>query len=69
MMRQAIDLGTLVRPKKVHVLYEARRIGETTFLNNDLSKTKYKYRLASGDNIRIHHLFASQEFTAIQETN
>jgi predicted AAA+ superfamily ATPase len=67
MIERAIDLEKLVRPKKVQILYGARRVGKTTLLREYLSKTELKYRLDSGDNIRIQHLFESQDFKAIQE--
>ena len=67
MIKRAIDLEKLVRPKKVQILYGARRVGKTTLLREYLSKTELKYRLDSGDNIRIQHLFESQDFKAMQE--
>ena len=67
MIKRAIDLAKLVRPKKVQIIYGARRVGKTTLLKDYLSKTQFKHRLESGDNIRIQHLFESRDFKAIQE--
>ena len=67
MIKRAVDLEKLVKPKKVQIIYGARRVGKTTLLKEYLSKTELKYRLDSGDNIRIQHLFESQDFKAIQE--
>lgn len=67
MIRRAVDLGKSAKAGKVQIIYGARRVGKTTLLKDYLSKTKNKYRLDSGDNIRIQHLFASQDFTAMQE--
>ena len=67
MFNRAVDLNKFIKPGKVQILYGARRVGKTTLLKEYLSRTKYKYRLDSGDNIRIHHLFESQDFQALQD--
>ena len=67
MINRAVDLHKVIKPGKVQILYGARRVGKTTLLNEYLSETKFKYRLDSGDNIRIHHLFDSQDFQELQD--
>ena len=67
MIKRAINLEKLVRPKKVQIICGARRVGKATLLKEYLSKTKLKYRLDSGDNFRIQLLFESQDFKALQE--
>jgi len=67
MIKRAINLEKLVRPGKVQIIYGARRVGKTTLLKEYLSGTKSRYRLDSGDNIRIQHLFESRDFNAVQE--
>jgi uncharacterized protein len=67
MISRAIHIEKLLKPKKVLILYGARRVGKTTLLKEFLSKTKLKYRLDSGDNIRIQHIFDSQNFNTILE--
>jgi uncharacterized protein len=67
MIRRAIRIEELILPGKVLILYGARRVGKTTLLTDFLAHTKWKYRLDSGDNMRLQHLFASQDFPALQE--
>jgi len=67
MIARAIHIEKLIKPNKALILYGARRVGKTTLLNDFLLHSKWKYRIDSGDNIRIQHLFASQDFTTIQE--
>jgi predicted AAA+ superfamily ATPase len=67
MIIRAIQIDKLLKPKKVLILYGARRVGKTTLLKEFLSRTKLKYRIDSGDNIRIQHLFDSQDFQTIME--
>jgi predicted AAA+ superfamily ATPase len=67
MIHRAVDLQKAIKPGKVQILYGARRVGKTTLLNEYLSGTKFKYRIDSGDNMRIQHLFESQDFRALQD--
>ncbi len=67
MIQRVINLQKLLKPKKVFILYGARRVGKTTILEDFLLKTKLKYRIDSGDNMRIQHLFNSQDATIIAE--
>jgi uncharacterized protein len=57
----------LVRPGKVLVIYGPRRVGKTTLLNDFLSKTALRYRLDSGDNIRVQQTLGSRDFRQIIE--
>lgn len=59
------NLGKLSYPNKVLVIYGPRRVGKTTLLNNFLSKTKLKYKLDSGDNIRTQQILSSSDFSQI----
>jgi len=61
------NLEKYIKPGKVLVLYGARRVGKTTLLKKFLEQTKLKYRLDSGDNIRIQQLLSSQDFKLIGE--
>ena len=67
MIGRAVHLDKLIKPKKALILYGARRVGKTTLLKDFLLRTKLKYRLDSGDNIRIQHLLGSQDFASILE--
>lgn len=46
-------------------MYGPRRVGKTTILQNYLKQTPHKYRLDSGDNIRIQQILSSQDFLKI----
>ena len=48
-------------------MYGARRVGKTTLLKDFLSHSKLKYRIDSGDNIRLQHVFESQDFEALSD--
>ena len=49
------------------VIYGPRRTGKTTLLKNFLPKSGYKYRLDSGDDIRIQQALGSQDGAKILE--
>lgn len=59
MIKRYYDLKRLIRPNKVLVIYGPRRVGKTILLNDFLSKTKLKYKLDSGDNIKIQQILSS----------
>jgi uncharacterized protein len=61
------NLADYTQPQKVLVLYGARRVGKTTLLNSFLKKTTLKYRLDSGDNIRVQQQLSSQDFQKIAD--
>lgn len=61
------QIETLIQPNKVLVIYGPRRAGKTTLLNDFLQKTKLKYRLESGENIKIAEILTSGDFNKIKE--
>lgn len=61
------DLGKYTQPGKVLVLYGPRRTGKTTLLNDFLSNCGFRYRLDSGDNIKVRETLSSQDFDLIKE--
>jgi predicted AAA+ superfamily ATPase len=65
MITRAYNLEDLVQPNKVLVIYGPRRVGKTTLLNSYLSGIKAKYKLNSGDDIRVQQVLSSQDFTKI----
>jgi len=67
MIKRAYDLNELIRPGKVLVIYGPRRAGKTTLLNHFLSGVSAKYRLDSGDNIRVQQILSSRDFPQIIE--
>jgi len=67
MIKRYYNLEKLVKPNKVLIIYGPRRVGKTTLLNDFLSRTKLKYKLDSGDNIRVQQILGSQNFSRIKE--
>jgi len=61
------DLDEYLEKNKVLVIYGSRQVGKTTLLKNYLSHTKLKYKLDSGDNIKIQQVLSSQDFNQIFE--
>ncbi len=59
------NLEEYLKPGKVLIIYGPRQAGKTTLLNNFLSKTSYKYKLDSGDNIRTQQILSSSDFEQI----
>lgn len=67
MLKRLYNLNNLIKKQKVLVIYGPRRVGKTTILNDFLSKTKLKYKLDSGDNIKTQQILSSQDFDKILE--
>lgn len=66
MLKRAYEpLDHYLKPNKALVVYGPRRVGKTTLLQNFLKQTKLKYKLDSGDNIRIQQLFSSSDLKKI----
>lgn len=61
------NLEKYLQPGKVLVIFGSRQIGKTTLLRDFLSKTELKYKLDSGDNIKIQEIIGSQDFSKIIE--
>lgn len=61
------DLSELLQSGKVLIIYGPRRAGKTTLLQMLLKDSKTKYRIDSGDNIRIRNILGSEDFTRIKE--
>jgi predicted AAA+ superfamily ATPase len=61
------NLENYLKPGKVLVITGPRQVGKTTLLTNFLNKTPLKYRLESGEDIRIQELFNSNDIAAIKE--
>jgi len=59
-------LDNWIEPNKVLVIFGPRQVGKTTLLTNYLKQTKLHYRLDNGDNLSIHHLLGSREFSKIK---
>lgn len=61
------NLGNFTKTGKVLLIYGPRQIGKTTMLKSFLSKTKLKYRLDTGEDIRLREMFESDDFEKILE--
>ncbi|MDD3487309.1 MAG: AAA family ATPase [Candidatus Moranbacteria bacterium] len=61
------NLENYLKPGKVLVLYGSRQAGKTTLLQDFLARTKMKYKLDSGDNIKTQGILGSQDFSKITE--
>lgn len=61
------NLTPFLKENRALIIYGPRRVGKTTLLQNFLSKTSLKYKLDSGDNIRVQELLGSQDFPRILE--
>ncbi|NIM10802.1 MAG: AAA family ATPase [Candidatus Aminicenantes bacterium] len=61
------DLAKFLKKKKALILYGARQVGTTTLLENFLKTSDFKYKLESGDNIRVKDILGSQDFARILE--
>ncbi len=60
------NLGEYVKPNKALVIYGPRRVGKTTLLNNFLAGCEMKYRLDSGDDIKVREILSSQDFDILK---
>lgn len=61
------NLGDFLRPNKAVIIYGPRQVGKTTLLNHFLQTASLKYRLDSGEDIRIQEVLGSQDFSRIRE--
>ena len=52
---------------KALIIYGPRRVGKTTLLNILLEDVKLKYKIDSGDNIRVRNIIDSEDFQLIKE--
>lgn len=67
LIKRILNLESLLKSGKVLIIYGPRRAGKTTLLKDYLEKTKLKYKLDSGDNIKTQQILSSQEFSRIIE--
>lgn len=61
------NLSNYIKSNKVLIIYGPRQVGKTTLLKDFLSSTSLKYKLDSGDNIKVQHILGSQDFDVIRE--
>jgi len=65
--KRAYDLKHFLKPQKALIIYGPRRVGKTTLLQSFLKTSRLKYRLDSGDNIKVQDVLGSQDFDRIKE--
>ncbi|MEW5985810.1 MAG: ATP-binding protein [Chloroflexota bacterium] len=66
MIRRAYEpLDRYLQPNKSLIIYGPRRTGKTTLLQNFLAQTPLRYKLVSGDDVRVQQLLSSQDFAQI----
>ncbi len=65
--RQYADLSKYLKANHVLIIFGPRQVGKTTLLKQFLHRTNLRYKLESGDNIRIQNLLGSQDFKKILE--
>ena len=61
------SLESILPKNKVLIIYGSRRVGKTSLLNNLLKSSGLKYKIDSGENIRIKEVFDSNDFKLINE--
>lgn len=61
------DLKKQLRPNKALILFGPRQVGKTTLLKDFLSSFSGKYRLDTGDDIKMQELFSSGDLKALME--
>ncbi len=64
-INRAINLTSFIVPGKVLIIYGPRRAGKTTLLKSYLTSCGLRYRLETGDDIRIRHLLGSGDLKQI----
>lgn len=59
------NLESMLENGRALIIYGPRRVGKTTILKNYLKKTRLKYKLDVGENIRVQQVLSSQDFSKI----
>jgi AAA+ ATPase superfamily predicted ATPase len=60
------DLHQHLQPWKVVIILGPKRSGKTTLVNHFLENTTYKFRVETGDNIRINELIETGDLTVLR---
>lgn len=61
------NLNKFLKPNKVLVIYGPRQVGKTTLLKDFLATCPLKYRLDSGEDLRVKEVFDSSDFKKIKD--
>jgi len=60
------NLSTYLNPGKALIIYGPRQVGKTTLLRSFLASCPLKYKLDSGDNIKVQQILGSQDFDLLK---
>lgn len=61
------NLNPFLQPNKVLIIYGPRQVGKTTLLRDFLASTTLKYKLDSGDDLRLQETLGSLQVATLQE--
>lgn len=61
------DLSRWIPDNRALIIYGPRRVGKTTLIEHFANQTKLKFKVDSGDNIRIQNVLSGSDFTKIKE--
>ncbi|MEK7288582.1 MAG: AAA family ATPase, partial [Planctomycetota bacterium] len=64
-IERCVKLDLSLVPGKALIMYGPRRAGKTTLLKSYLASCGLRYRLETGDDVRIRHLFESADLKQI----
>ena len=65
LIERSIKLDSLLAPGKALIIYGPRRAGKTTLLKSYLVSCGLRYRLETGDDVRMQHLLGSGDLKQI----
>lgn len=64
-INRAVSCASFLVPGKALIIYGPRRVGKTTLLKSYLASCGLRYRLETGDDVRIRHLLGSGDLKQI----
>ena len=67
LIERAYDLSSLLRWDRVLLIYGPRRAGKTTLLQSFLERCDLKYKMVTGESVRIHEVLGSLDLSKIMD--
>lgn len=67
MIKRKYKLEDYLKSGKVLIIYGARQVGKTTLVMSFLENYSFKYKIDTGDDMRLRELFATQKLKEILE--
>ncbi len=61
------NLEPYLEKNKVLIIYGPRRVGKTTLVKNFLKTTTLRYKIDSGDNVKVQHIISSGDFDLLKD--